>query len=151
MEMNSDGDIQRILSVQPLYRMRLFASLLGWKGLQLEHFRWKQEDDHESALGVAIYYTTTDVKFNLQINCQPHGQIRHYRATIKADRYGIISVGWHDFELHEDDQRLFAEVERLKPWLRRDQFKDRAWRRQFIAQHPELAYPHSKRRRCNRT
>jgi hypothetical protein len=147
--MISDIELHRILDAQPLPRMRFFASLLGWNDLQLEYVRLPEDEAQRGSVCgcVVIFYMTTDPKFNLQINTYPHGQCRHHRATVKADRYGIINVGWHDFQLCEDDTRLCADVERLTPWLRRDQFKDRAWRREFIAKHPEFAYPQSQRRR----
>jgi len=145
--MISDTEIQRVLERQPLTKMQLFASLLGWNGLRLEHVRLPDKEQASTGVGVVIFYMTTDPKFNLQINTFPHGQYRRHRATVNAERYSIIHVGWHDFELADDDQSLLVEAERLKPWLYRPQFKRRNWCRQFINAHPELAIPHLKRRR----
>ena len=145
--MISDVELNRALAAQPLPRMRLFASLLGWNGLQLEHVRLTNSEQAKVGSGVVIFYMTTDPKFNLQINTFPHGQCRHHRATVKAERYRIINVGWQDFDLPDDDQLLLAEIDRLKPWLYRPQFKKREWCRQFIKAHPELALGELRRRR----
>ncbi len=145
--MITDCELHRRLSEQPLARMRYFAAILGWRGLQLEYVRLSDEEAARGQIphGLVIYYITTDLKFNLQINTYPHGQCRIHKATVKADRYGIVHVGWHDFELHGDDQRLQQEVERLSPWLTRKNFKDRTWRRQFAKEHPELPIRQSRR------
>lgn len=147
LAMISDSEIRRVLEGQPLGRMRLFASLLGWNGLQLEHVRLPEGSVAvDGNVGVLVYYMTTDPKFNLQINVHPSGQARHYHATVKAERYRITNVGWHDFELTDDNQSLLAEAEQLKPWLYRPQFKNREWCREFIKAHPKMAFPDLKRR-----
>jgi hypothetical protein len=87
---------------------------------------------------VVVYYATTDPKFFIQINTYPHGQIRRHQATVRADRYDIFNVGWHDFELHDDERQFTAEAERLEPWLFRTQFKDRKWRKRLAEQNPDL-------------
>lgn len=146
--MISDSELRRVLERQPLGRMQLFASWLGWNGLQLEHVSLSEGSIAVNGdVGVLVYYMTTDLKFNLQINVHPSGQPRRYHATVNAERYGIRNVGWHDFEITDDDQSLLAEAERLKPWLFRPQFKKKEWRREFIDAHPELAIPNLKRGR----
>ena len=144
------AEIQRTLANQPSARMEFFAGLLGWRGLRL----WKHllSDDDVSTANLknplVIWYETTDEKFNLQINQYPIGQTRTYQATVKAERYGIGSVGWHSFEMFEDDESLKREAARLRPWLERRQFKDRKLRMRFIAAHPEIPlYPTKKRSR----
>ena len=51
----------------PLSRLREFATLLGWNGLQLYLF-------HIEEYGTIPCYMTPDEKFNLQINENPIGQ-----------------------------------------------------------------------------
>lgn len=144
-----DAELKRVLAAQPLAQMRRLASLLGWNGLCLWHFRVHKSDPYcdRVAGGAIIYYMTTDEKFNLQINVQPHGQTRIHSATVKAERYGIINVDWHEFELPEIDQDLLRLAERLKPFLLRGNFKNRCWRRKFAEAHPLLVYPNLKARR----
>jgi hypothetical protein len=125
-------DHRRILNAKPLARMRQFAALLGWHGLELGYIRFTPEeirkyDAPES--GIIVDYMTTDLKFNLQINEVLNGQSTSHQATIKADRYGIINIGWHPFELSEDDAKMKEEAERLRPWLDRRLYKNAKWRR----------------------
>ncbi len=145
--MISHGELQRIRSAQPLGRMRDLAARLGWRGLELEHVRLRDAEAERAniANGIVIFYMTTDLKFNLQINTYPHGQCRTHRATVKADRYGIVNVGWHDFVLHDDDSALDQEIARMHPWLYRSHFKDPVWRRRLAREHPELPIIKSRR------
>jgi hypothetical protein len=139
-----------ILNSKPIHRMRWFASLLNWHGLQLgAHVVSSPEKANWTVpvSGMIVWYMTPDLKFNLQINEYPIGQSIDYQATIKADRYGIVHIGWHPFTLFENDDDLRKEVERVRPWLDRNLHKNRAWLRDFKAQHPErLLWPRKKRR-----
>jgi hypothetical protein len=131
---------RRILDSKPIWRMRRFAALLNWHGLQMSHHLLSAEDIerlnfHPS--GIIVYYMTPDLKFNLQINENPVGQTVTHQATIKASRYGIIHIGWHDFSLFEDDDNLKREAERLRPWLDRNLYKNKAWLREFKARPPD--------------
>ena len=114
--------------------LRRFGSMLGWWGLQLNYIRLSDEESKRGNVpdGLVIYYMTTDSKFNLQINTTPCGQTRFHQATLKADRYGVVHVGWHPFELFDDDEQLELEARRLKPWLDRKNLRDPARRRSFL-------------------
>ena len=139
-----------IFNSKPIGRMRWFASHLNWRALQLERIIFSQDEIEKWNVpdsGIITYYMTPDLKFNLQINETPNGQSCTHQATIKADRYGIGNIGWHPFTLHEDDASLLGEVERLRPWLERNQYKNRKWLRQFKSEHPELLFPTRKKRR----
>ena len=131
---------------------RCFAARFGWRGLQLDWIRSYLNQSKELvpvnvAGGVVISYTTTDPKFFLQINTVPHGQLHSHQATITAERYGIGNIGWHPFTLHEDDDKLLAEIEMLRPWLDRNQYKNRKWLRHFKSEHPDMLMPTCKKRR----
>ncbi|MFN0020220.1 MAG: hypothetical protein ACKVP0_18315 [Pirellulaceae bacterium] len=127
--------------------MQRLAEFLGWNGLRLEYGRIPKDERTKAELRgqIFIYYMTTDEKFNLQINTNPHGQTRQHQATVKAERYGIIHTEWQHFELPDDEASLVRLAETLKPLLKRSNFKDRDWRKEFAAQNPHLV--HSKRRR----
>jgi hypothetical protein len=136
-----NAEQHRILSSKPLGRMRWFASLLGWHGLQLELILFAQDEIAKwnvPASGLIVFYMTTDWKFNLQINERPTGQAGTHQATIKADRYGIKNIGWHPFTLFDDDDDLRREAERLRPWLDRNLYKNRRWLRLFKTRYPEM-------------
>ena len=145
--MPSDSDIQRFIAAQPLRPIQRLAELLGWRGLRLEYGRIPDDEGTEEELRgrLFVYYMTTDEKFNLQINTNPHGQTRRHQATVKAERYGIIHTDWQTFELPDDEEGLVLLAEALKPFLKRSHFKDRAWRKHFAAKNPHLV--HSRRRR----
>ncbi len=139
----SDSETQRFLSAQPLRQMQRLAELLGWNGLRLEYGRTPNDErfNEEIRGHLFVCYMTTDEKFNLQINTYPHDQTRRHQATVKAERYGIIHTEWQHFELPDDEASLVRLAETLKPLLKRSNFKDRAWRKEFAAQHPHLVHP----------
>lgn len=106
--------------LRPLERMRKFASLLDWNGLQLFGASWGD---------TRIYlYQTPDDKFNLQINEAPDGQVEEHKATIKACRYGIVHIEWVPFTLFDDAVALQNEARRVYPLLSRSKWKSKAWR-----------------------
>ena len=150
--MNSEQKL--ILASKPLVRMRWFASLLNWQGLQLERLLFTADEMAEWTLpppsGIIVFYMTTDEKFNLQINENPLYQSVTHQATIKAARYGIKHIGWHPFTLNDDDGRLIDEVERLRPWLDRKLFKNRQWLREFKLNHPQMLVASRKKHRGRR-
>jgi hypothetical protein len=147
----------QLRNAKPLFRMRRFAQLLNWRGLQLEwtclsaevlaqYPKWPRS-------GIVFWYITTDEKFNLQINELPEGGEHTHQATVKAERYRICNTGWNPFTLFNDDESLAREADRLRPLCDRDLFKNRAWARQFRMEHPEFAIPedwHWKRRHKRR-
>jgi hypothetical protein len=139
--MISNPELQRLLATQPLSRLQTFASALGWQGLTLWHHIVPDEDMIRLKLQtqVILWYETPDPKFGLQINIHPHGQMRHYQAIVKAERYGISVTDWHEFDLPDEPERIAAIAEPLKPFLLRINFKDPAWRKAFFQQRPERA------------
>jgi hypothetical protein len=145
-----DSEQARELAAKPIARMRWFASLLNWRGLQLEKLLFTSDEIERCNLPasrIVAFYMTTDWKFNLQINENPIGQCVTYQATIKADRYGIKNIGWHPFTLFADDGKLKDEVERLRPWFDRRLYKTRLWLREFKMQHLEMLLPSGKKHR----
>jgi hypothetical protein len=115
-----------ILGAQPIFELRRFAELLGWRGLRLVHVTL---DDGR----LVIFYQTTDEKLHLQINPHPLGQATHYRATVIATRYGfpLDAVGFHDFSLTGRDDDLQLTAERLKAILSRRNFRNKEWRKRL--------------------
>ena len=113
-----NAEQHRILTSKPIAQMRWFASLLNWHGLELSHHIFSSDEIARwnfHASGILVTYMTPDLKFNLQINENPVGQTVTYQATIKAERYGIVHIGWHPFTLFNDDNALRREAERLSP------------------------------------
>ena len=140
----------RVFHSKPIHRMRWFASLLYWHGLQQERIVFSPDESTEFNIpepGIITFYMTTDWKFNLQINETPIGQSVTHQATIKADRHGIRDIGWHPFTLFDDDAALKREADRLRPWLDRRLHKDRKWLRAFKQDHPDMLLPSRKKRR----
>jgi len=133
--------------VRPKGRLREFAALLGWNGLELF---LHHSDDH----GVIPWYQTPDEKFNLQINENPIGQTKQYHATVKADRYGITAVEFVPFELFDDQASFESEAARVLPELSRSNWKSKTWRNARLRK-PGVIKPRTKkkprgRRRRNR-
>lgn len=143
------GDFGRLSQVQraivlaePCWRMRWFASLLNWNGLELEWIRFSDEDALRYAgvpdSRILVYYATKDQKFNIQINGLPDHP-RLYQASVGPFRYGIcqVKIGWHRFELFDDDGELQVEARRLTPFLNRRQFRDPVRRAAWKKAHAE--------------
>ncbi len=143
-----------IVMAKPYWRIRWFASILNWNGLRLEWIRLSDVDAERWPDGteskIIVYYRTTDKHFHLQINELPDRPKLH-QATIWPLRYGIgpadVAVGWHRFDLFDDDDDLIAEAQRLKPFLDRQQLRDPARRAAWKKTHPEFVLQRRKPRR----
>lgn len=131
-----------VVTSAPYWRLRWFASLLGWNGLRMNWITFTQAEaakwDTVPVSRILVCYGTTDEEFRIQINEKPGGQTGHYQAMVGPFRYGIHAIGWFPFELFDDDRKLVDEAERLRPWLGRQQFRDPKLRAAFKARHPEL-------------
>lgn len=139
-----------IIDSNPIERIRRFAGLLHWRGLRLERILFTDDQVGQLNLpssGIITYYMTTDLKFNLQINELSKTPVFTHQATIKADRYGIRDIGWHPFTLFDNDEKLQAEAERVRPWLDRNLFKDTQWLSNLKRKHPQFLIPKTKLRR----
>ena len=133
--------------LRPKARLRQFATLLGWNGLELFLHHSKEH-------GIIPWYQTTDDKFNLQINENPIGQTAQYQATVKAERYGITAIDWVPFELFNDQSSFESEAARILVYVSRANWKTKTWRNDRLLK-PGLILPKSKkklrgRRRKNR-
>lgn len=143
------GDLSKLSQQQcvlvlskPYWRMRQFASLLGWRGLVLS---WTRITDEEAKCSptppktrLFVYYVTTDERFRIQINELPAGQSRYYQAAIAPFHYRISQTEWHPFELFDNDAALIGEAERLRGFLHRQRFRDPVQRAAFKKAHPNL-------------
>jgi hypothetical protein len=131
---------QRIIESRPLARVRRFASLLNWHGLQLETFTIESDELDELGQPVPLVWTdyiTPDRKFNLQIHQQEVNSPTKLRACVVCDRYRVYPREQHSFELFDDDRLLAAEAERLRPLLDRRLYRSRAWRKELLRRQPE--------------
>jgi hypothetical protein len=140
MQMSGSPTLRQLLQQQPIGLIAYFAGLLGWTAVKLEYIRIPKQGPHKQATLVdrlLFYYITPDENFNLQINTYPPNQTICHRATIKAERYGIQNVGWHEFRLGDNDL-VKCEAARLAPWLRRSNFTNTEWRNQLRKSHPEF-------------
>jgi len=139
---------------KPIWRMRRFAAMLGWNGLQLDWIRFTSEEAARNNTIpkslVLAHYLTTEWEFHIQINELPSGQSRFHQASVAPNRYGFKHLGWHKFELFDDDDALTAEADRLRPWLDRQQFRNPKRRAIVKKEHPELLLVTKKRRRGRR-
>lgn len=130
---------RQVVLSKPFWRMRWFASLLGWRGLRIEWIRLQGEYADPLRPGrIVIYYLTTDKYFKIQINEESPDQPRRHLATVGGERYGLGAIGWHSFELFESDIELAAEAERLRPFLDRQLLRNPTRRAKFKKAHPEL-------------
>jgi hypothetical protein len=115
------------MNSQPFYEIQRLAELLGWRGL-------RQEGDVSPESGEAlVWYWTTDRKFFFQVNPYPQGQTDEYEATVVAQRYGFhpLAVGFHRFSL--TTETVADAAKRLSPILSRHHFRNRQWRKAFLA------------------
>ena len=119
-----------------ILKLREFAELLGWRGLQACTV---DLDGRE-----ITWFETTDKKFYLQINPQPVGSRNHFRATVIATRYGLPldAVGFHDFDLQDEKMSLKVSSEDLYPILGRRNFKNKPWRNHLLHQYAKRMAEH---------
>ncbi len=133
-------DRDQIVGDLPLILLRQFASILGWHGLcKYQHRIPAGIYDGFPTETIITYYTTTHLKFFLQINEQPPGQSRSYQACIVAERYGLRPTEWQKFEIL-DWRTAMVEAGRLKPTLSRSILRHSASRRRFIREHRHLIF-----------
>src|SRR4051812_7844942 len=98
------------LNDSPLMLLQEFAARLGWHGLCQQQIRLTRDICGRLPVGTVITsYTTTDEKFNLQINENPVGQKRCYQASIVAERYGMEPIPWQPF-IVDDCKSAIAEA-----------------------------------------
>lgn len=123
--------LQGFVMSRPFRRMQMFASWLGWRGLQIfDVAPWPEAFESHKGLDRLYFYQTPDRKFFLNINEVPGGQSFTHRATIRAERYGIAGIDGIHFALYDDIDRLRIECHRLLPMLSRNNWKSRSWRKQ---------------------
>ena len=126
------------MSDEPNELVRVFAAHLGWHGLFCHSFALNQENCGSVSPGTLVRtYWTTDKKFHLQINASPVGQETTYQATIIAERYGLLPIGWQTLALHNLENAK-AEADRLKPYLSRSVLRNGSSRRRFVREHVHL-------------
>lgn len=145
-----NAEQQRILDTRPLARMRPFAAMLNWRGLQLERLIFTPDQIAKwdvPASGIITFYMTTDWKFNLQINELNAGSGFTHQGAVKPDRYGLRATDWIPFTLYEDDDALRREADRVRPWLDRRIYRNRESLRALKLAHPEMLVGSRKRRR----
>lgn len=143
---------QRLLAHKPIESVQRFAEMLHWNGIEMDWVLFTPEEIEKwnvPSSGLLVWYLTTDLKFNIQVNETPPWEAVGHQASIVARRYGIRDVGWHPFNLSHGHE-LESEVERLRPWLDRRNFKNPKWRREFKRRHPELLIPSRKKLRGKR-
>jgi hypothetical protein len=130
---------QRIIESRPLARVRRFASLLNWHGLQLETCTIESEERDETSRRlplVVTYYMTTQLGFHLQVNQREANSPLDLWATVVGWRLSMPAMPFLPFELFEDDRALAGEAERLRPQLDRRLWKSRNWRKDFLRKNP---------------
>ena len=123
--MKKPSEVSAYLAAKPLICLRDLAAALDWHGLQLHTCTVPG-----SKSWPVVYYLTTDLKFNLQINEVPNsGEPIEYQATVKAERYGILHTKWIRFTLPDSPEAFAAAVANLRPLVWRGNFKSRQWLR----------------------
>ena len=112
--------------LERFYHLKCIADLLGWRGLRQEQM--SAPDSGEPI----VWYWTTDRKLFLHINPSPQGQAENYAATVYAERYRIpfTAVGFHPFSVYETAEDA---ANRLRPILACSDFRNREWRKRFMA------------------
>lgn len=140
---------QRYLESRPIDRLRQFASMLYWHGLQLNYHLMPPHTPgiSETDDPLIVYFATTHWKFYLQINERGghDAQLTHC-ATVVSFGYGLRPYEFQSFTLFDDPLQLAAEADRLRPLLDRRYWRRKSWRKSFLLAHPELRIPTKKRR-----
>jgi len=126
--------------------VKLFAARLGWRGLRPYSFTIREGEDRFAPIGTVVtYFTTTDIKFFIQINQATPGTFGRYRASVVAHRYDICFTDFYECNFESSEQAA-SESARLFSRLGRANFKDPSWRRDFLELQPRKRWKKRKRR-----
>lgn len=140
---------QRYLESRPINRLRQFASMLHWHGLQLNYLLITPDtpgfDNTDDPL--IVWFATPQWKFCLHINERSgHDAPLTHCAAVVPFGYGLRPDVFQSFTLFDDPHQLAAEADRLRPLLDRRYWRRKSWRQSFLLAHPELRIPTKKRR-----
>jgi len=131
--------------MDPTVLVRRFAAELGWNGIDRADATLTADNRGDVPVGTVVTcWSTSDVKFFIQINQLVLGEFGEYNVSVVAERYDI---GPMDFESCKFDSREEAvdEALRLAPRFARANFRDRTWRRRYLEQNPEKLFRPKKR------
>jgi len=113
-----------------------FAAELGWHGLRKFAFTLTEGNCGSLPIGTIVTgFTTTDLKFNHQINHCLAGQFGEYGVTVVADRYHILPHEHTKCVMNTIDEAI-QEAARLSALFARANFKNPHWRRRYLEQYP---------------
>jgi hypothetical protein len=117
--------------------VRQFAQELGWKGLERTDFTLYPGEIASYPNGVVgTGWTTTHLKFFVQINQETLGSFGEYAIAVCAERFDISQLDFVQCSFTTIEQAI-AEARRLAPQFARANFRDSKWRRRYLEEHPE--------------
>ncbi|TWT77463.1 hypothetical protein Pla123a_21240 [Posidoniimonas polymericola] len=120
-----------------------FAAQLGWRGLQRCSFTLTPDIAGSFPVGtVCTNWTTTHIRFNLQVN-HLSTEPDNYRAAVVAESR-LIGHTWHERATFTTLEQAAAEAQRLRGHCARQNFRDPKWVRRFLEQHPDRLYQRRK-------
>jgi hypothetical protein len=131
----------------PTSLVHRFAAALGWNGIERTDIRLTPEICGNLSVGTIVTcWSTTDLRFFIQINQDVWGQFGAYRVSVVAERYNIGPMEFETCAFETEDEAV-QEARRLAPLVARANFRDKNWRRRYLEEHPErLLHPKKKRR-----
>ncbi len=123
--------------MNPSMLIRRFAASLGWHGIERTDIVLTPETAGGLPAGTVVTcWSTTDLKFFIQINQKTPREFGRYNVSVVAERYNIGPMDFVtcEFDNVEEAQR---EAERLFPLFARKNFRDPCWQRAYLEEHPE--------------
>lgn len=123
--------------MNPSILVSRFALELGWRGLERTDITPPADMRGSLPVGAVVTcFSTTDLKFFIQINQRVAGKFGAYNVSVVAERYDIGPI---DFEKCDFDSISSAvrEASRLSSVFVRANFKNPRWRREYLEENPE--------------
>lgn len=117
--------------------VRQFAQELGWKGLERTDFTLYPGEKESYPNGVVgTCWTTTHLKFFVQVGQETLGVFGAYTINVCAERFDISRLDFVPCTFTTFEQAS-VEARRLAPQFARANFRDPKWRRRYLEEHPE--------------
>jgi hypothetical protein len=117
--------------------VRHFAASLGWHGLTRTDLVLTPDIRGSVAAGTVVTcWSTSDLRFFIQINQKVPGRFGKYNVSVVGERYDIGPMDFDTCEFQTADEAR-SEAARLAPLFARKNFHDPSWRRRYLEEHPE--------------
>jgi hypothetical protein len=124
-----------------------FAGELGWHGLVQTDLMLTPDNCGDFPPGVVVTcFSTSHLRFFIQINQAVAGEFGQYKVSVVAERYDIRPLDPEPCTIRSFEDAI-RESRRLYLQFGRANFRKPEWRRRYLEQHPHKLWRKKKKRR----